>query len=134
VFVLKNYSGSHSVNIGFGEDLTIAANGGRRLSRRDCLRSLKTRRHAAKTGRRFAPASHGWNAKVSLREGLGKAYAAFLTDAVLGGAPQKRLSRHMPRCRRRGALGGVSPPAPETHDSCEPWPNCHSKSWGLMLV
>jgi hypothetical protein len=26
----------------------------------------------------------GWNAKVSLREGLGKAYAAFLTDAVRG--------------------------------------------------
>jgi GDP-L-fucose synthase len=24
----------------------------------------------------------GWNAKISLREGLGKAYAAFLTDAV----------------------------------------------------
>jgi hypothetical protein len=86
VVVLKNYSGSHSVNIGFGEDLTIAANGGggRRLSRQDCLRSLKTRRHAAKTGRRFAPGSHGWNAKVSLREGLGKAYPAFLTDAVRG--------------------------------------------------
>jgi hypothetical protein len=144
---------------------------------------------------------------LPLREGLGKAYAAFLTDAVRGavtgttklrltlrllhippsggcslaqpisfskspglstvgrvpllrrraspaaragiaawsssirrgaklkpGAPQKRLSRHMPRCRRRGALGGVSPAAPETHDSCEPWPNCHGKSWGLMLV
>jgi hypothetical protein len=33
------------------------------------------------TGRRFAAVRHGLE-KVALRAGLGKAYAAFLTDAV----------------------------------------------------
>jgi hypothetical protein len=53
VFVLKNYSSAQFINIGVGEDLTIA----------EFARTVA-------------------EVKVSPREGLAKAYGGFLTDAV----------------------------------------------------
>ena len=87
VFVLKNYSGSEFVNIGFGKDMTIAEfaryrGGGCRLPRQNRLRQLKTRRHSAKIPRRRAAFGHGLEAKVSLKQGLAKAYADFMTHPV----------------------------------------------------
>ena len=55
VFVLKNYSAPEILNIGVGHDLSIAefARTGRqscRVYRRDYVRSVKARRHAAQAG------------------------------------------------------------------------------------
>jgi GDP-L-fucose synthase len=87
VFVLKNYSRPPFINIGVGEDLTIA----------EFARTVaevvgfhgKIVYDSSKpdgTPRKLVDVSRlsgmGWKAKVSLREGLAKAYAAFLTDAV----------------------------------------------------
>ena len=87
VFVLKNYSDSQFINIGFGKDLTIAefaqtvaeVVGFRGKIVFDTSKPDGTPRKFVDVSRLSAM---GWKAKVSLREGLGKAYAAFLTDAV----------------------------------------------------
>lgn len=87
VFVLKNYSGSQFINIGLGKDLTIAefartvaeVVGFRGKIVYDASKPDGTPRKLVDVSRLSAM---GWKAKVSLREGLGKAYAAFLTDAV----------------------------------------------------
>jgi GDP-L-fucose synthase len=87
VFVLKNYSGSQFINIGFGEDLTIAefartvaeVVGFRGKIVFDPSKPDGTPRKLVDVSRLSAM---GWKAKVSLREGLEKAYADFLTHAV----------------------------------------------------
>jgi GDP-L-fucose synthase len=87
VFVLKNYSSSQFINIGFGEDLTIAefartvaeVVGFRGKIIYDTSRPDGMPRKLLDASRLSAM---GWKAKISLREGLEKAYAAFLTDTV----------------------------------------------------
>jgi GDP-L-fucose synthase len=87
VFVLKNYSCPQFINIGLGEDLTIAefartvaeVVGFRGKIVYDTSKPDGTPRKLVDVSRLSAM---GWEPKVSLREGLVKAYAAFLTDAV----------------------------------------------------
>jgi GDP-L-fucose synthase len=87
VFVLKNYSSSEFINIGFGADLTIAefartvadVVGYRGKIVFDTSKPDGTPRKLLDVSRLSA---RGWKAKTSLREGLGKAYADFLTNAV----------------------------------------------------
>jgi GDP-L-fucose synthase len=87
VFVLKNYSGPQFINIGVGEDLSIAefartvaeVVGFRGKIVYDTSKPDGTPRKLVDVSRLSAM---GWKAKVSLREGLAKAYGAFLTDAV----------------------------------------------------
>ena len=87
VFVLKNYSSSEFINIGFGADLTIAE-----FARTvadvvgypgkivfDTSKPDGTPRKLLDVSRLSAL---GWKAKTSLREGLSKAYADFLANAV----------------------------------------------------
>jgi GDP-L-fucose synthase len=87
VFVLKNYSGSQFVNIGYGKDQTIAefartvaeVVGFRGEIVYDTSKPDGMPRKLLDVSRLSAM---GWKAKVSLREGLKKAYAVFLTTDV----------------------------------------------------
>jgi GDP-L-fucose synthase len=87
IFVLKNYSGAQFINIGFGEDLTIAefartvaeVVGYQGKILYDASRPDGPPRKLLDVSRLSAM---GWTAKVSLREGLSKAYADFLTTVV----------------------------------------------------
>jgi GDP-L-fucose synthase len=87
VFVLKNYSGSQFLNIGFGEDLTIAefartvaeVVGFRGEIVYDTAKPDGTPRKLLDVSRLSAL---GWKAKVLLREGLEKAYADFRTNTL----------------------------------------------------
>ena len=84
VFVLKNYSGSQFINIGSGEDITIAEFaqmlakiiGFRGKIVYDTSKPDGTPRKLLDISRLSAM---GWKAKVSLQEGLAKAYTDFLT-------------------------------------------------------
>jgi len=86
VFVLKNYSGSQFINIGFGEEVTIAEFartvaeiiGFQGKIVYDTSRPDGTPRKLLDVSRLSAM---GWKAKVSLQEGLAKTYADFLTHA-----------------------------------------------------
>ena len=87
VFVLKNYSGPEFLNIGVGQDISIAEFA--QIVADIVGYSGKITYDASKpdgTPRKLVDVSRlsalGWKAKVSLREGLGKAYGAFLTEAV----------------------------------------------------
>ena len=87
VFVLKNYSDVQFINIGFGEDITIAE-----LAR--LVAEIVDFRGAIMydpqkpdgTPRKLLDVSRlsamGWKAKVPLREGLARAYADYLADVV----------------------------------------------------
>jgi GDP-L-fucose synthase len=86
VFVLKNYSDSQFINIGFGEDVTIAEFA-RMVAETvgfpgkivyDTSKPDGTPRKLLDISRLSAM---GWKAKVSLQEGLAKAYADFLMHA-----------------------------------------------------
>jgi GDP-L-fucose synthase len=87
IFVLTNYSGAQFINIGFGEDLTIAKFAqtvaeivdyqGTILY--DASRPDGSPRKLLDVSRLSAM---GWTAKTSLREGLRNAYADFLTTVV----------------------------------------------------
>jgi GDP-L-fucose synthase len=87
VFVIKNYSGSQFINIGFGADLTIAefartvagvvGFGGKIVF--DTSKPDGTPRKLLDVSRLSAL---GWKAKVSLRQGLAQAYDDFLTNAT----------------------------------------------------
>lgn len=87
VFVLKNYSGSQFINIGCGKDQTIAefartvaeVVGFRGEIVYDTSKPDGTPRKLLDVSRLSAM---GWKAKVSLQEGLAKAYADFLTSAL----------------------------------------------------
>ena len=87
VFLLKNYSESQFINIGAGEDITIAefaqvvaeVVGFRGKIVYDTSKPDGTPRKLVDVSRLSAM---GWRAKVSLREGLGQAYADFLTHTV----------------------------------------------------
>jgi GDP-L-fucose synthase len=87
VFVLKNYSGPEFVNIGVGQDLSIAefaatvadVVGYQGEITYDTSKPDGTPRKLVDTSRLTAL---GWNARVSLKEGLGKAYASFLINPV----------------------------------------------------
>lgn len=87
VFVLKNYSGSQFINIGCGKDQTIAefartvaeVVGFRGEIVYDTSKPDGTPRKLLDVSRLSAI---GWKAKVSLQEGLAKAYADFLTSAL----------------------------------------------------
>ncbi len=87
IFVLKNYSGSQFINIGFGADLTIAEFAqtlaevvgfpGKIVY--DTAKPDGAPRKLVDVSRL---AAMGWKAKVPLREGLGKAYEDFLATSV----------------------------------------------------
>jgi GDP-L-fucose synthase len=87
VFILKNYSDSQFINIGFGEDITIAdfaqaaaeVVGYRGKIVFDRSKPDGTPRKLVDTSRLTAM---GWRASVSLREGLGRAYADFLSNVA----------------------------------------------------
>jgi GDP-L-fucose synthase len=87
-FVLKNYSGSQFVNIGFGEDISIAefartvakVVGFRGQIIYDTTKPDGAPRKLVDVSRLSAM---GWEAKVSLREGLEKTYADFLTNGLV---------------------------------------------------
>lgn len=87
VFILKNYSDFQFVNIGFGEDIAIAdfaqavaaVIGYRGKIVFDTSRPDGMPRKLVDTSRLTAM---GWRPSVPLREGLGKAYAAFLSNAA----------------------------------------------------
>jgi GDP-L-fucose synthase len=87
VFVLKNYSDAQFINIGFGEDISIAdlarlvaeVIGFRGELVYDTSKPDGTPRKLLDVSRL---SSMGWKAKVPLREGLAKAYHDFLTHAV----------------------------------------------------
>jgi GDP-L-fucose synthase len=84
VFVLKNYSDWQFVNIGTGRDIAIAefaklvaeVTGFQGKIVYDTSKPDGTQRKLVDVSRLSAL---GWTAKVSLREGLGKAYADFLS-------------------------------------------------------
>jgi GDP-L-fucose synthase len=86
VFVLKNYSGSQFINIGFGQEVTIAEFartvaeiiGFKGKIVHDTSKPDGTPRKLLDGSRLSAM---GWKAKVSLQEGLAKTYADFLTHA-----------------------------------------------------
>jgi GDP-L-fucose synthase len=87
IFVLKNYSGSQFINIGFGHDLTIAEFA--RTAAEMIGFAGKIVYDASKpdgTPQKLLDVSRlsalGWKAKVSLRDGIEKAYAHFLTNEV----------------------------------------------------
>ncbi len=83
---MKTYSGDELVNIGTGEDITIAefarvvaATVG--YTRRDQLRHLAPGRHPAKTARRQpAGRSSAGAPRTSLEEGIRLAYQAYLDE------------------------------------------------------
>jgi len=87
VFLLKHYSGAQFINIGVGEDITIAdfatlvadVIGFKGEITFDPSKPDGTPRKLVDISRLKAL---GWSAKTPLREGLTKAYAHFLTDAV----------------------------------------------------
>ena len=87
VFVLKNYSDAQFVNIGFGEDITVAELarlvaeivGFRGEIVYDTSKPDGTPQKLLDVSRL---STIGWKAKVPLREGLAKAYDDFLTRAV----------------------------------------------------
>ena len=87
VFVLKNYSNSQFVNVGFGEDITITELA-RSVAEIVGFRGEIVYDTSKPDGmpRKLLDVSRlsalGWKAKVSLRAGLAKAYADFLTHAV----------------------------------------------------
>ncbi len=87
VFLLKHYSGSQFINIGVGEDITIADFA--RLVADVVGFTGKIAFDPSKpdgTPRKLVDISRlkalGWSAKTSLRDGLAKAYAHFLSDTV----------------------------------------------------
>lgn len=85
VFILKNYSGEEFLNIGVGQDMTIAefaqtvaeVVGYRGTISYDASKPDGTPRKLVDISRLSAL---GWRAKTRLREGLGKAYADFLAN------------------------------------------------------
>jgi GDP-L-fucose synthase len=83
VFVLKNYSGAEIVNIGYGEDVSIAhfAKLIAEVVGHDC-EIVFDRSKPDGTPRKLVDTSKlsalGWKAKVALRQGLEAAYADFL--------------------------------------------------------
>jgi GDP-L-fucose synthase len=87
IFVLKNYSRSQFVNIGIGEDVTIAefaravaeVVGFRGTIVYDTSKPDGTPRKLVDVSRL---STMGWKANVSLQEGLSKAYSDFLTNTV----------------------------------------------------
>ena len=87
IFVLKTYSGVEFINIGFGEDVTIAefarsvaeVVGFRGKIVFDSSKPDGTPRKLLDVERLSAM---GWKAKVSLRDGLTRAYADFLTCPI----------------------------------------------------
>ena len=87
VFLLKTYSGSQFINVGLGEDISIAdfaktvadVVGFKGAIVFDPSKPDGTPRKLVDTSRLKAL---GWSAKVSLREGLAKAYADFLKNPV----------------------------------------------------
>lgn len=90
VFLLKNYSGSQFINIGVGEDQTIAEFAETVAEIVGFVGEIKY--DASKpdgTPRKLVDVSRlnalGWKAKTSLRDGLGRAYADFISNATRGG-------------------------------------------------
>ena len=87
VFILKNYSASQIINIGCGQDIPIAEFA-ETVAQIVGFRGKIVYDHSKPDGtpRKLVDVSRlsalGWKAKISLREGLGKAYADFLTNAV----------------------------------------------------
>jgi GDP-L-fucose synthase len=87
VFVLKNYSGLQFINIGLGEDITIAEFA-RTVAEVVGFRGNITYDASKPDGmpRKLLDVSRlsglGWKAKTPLPEGLRRAYSDFLTNAV----------------------------------------------------
>ncbi len=87
VFVLKNYSALQFINIGVGQDITIAEFA-RTVAEVVGFRGNITYDVTKPDGMRLKLldvsrlSAMGWKAKTSLRDGLRKAYSDFLTNAV----------------------------------------------------
>jgi GDP-L-fucose synthase len=87
VFVLKHYSGLQFINIGVGEDITVA-DLARTVAEVVGFRGNITYDASKPDGmpRKLLDVSRlsglGWRAKTSLPEGLRRAYSEFLTNAV----------------------------------------------------
>jgi GDP-L-fucose synthase len=87
VYLLKNYSGAQFINVGAGKDVSIAEFAGIVA---DVVgyrgKIIFDRSKPDGTPRKLLDISRlsslGWTAKVPLREGLKKAYADFLNNAV----------------------------------------------------
>jgi GDP-L-fucose synthase len=87
VFILKNYSGLEFLNVGVGQDIGIAefaqtvadVVGYRGKITYDPSKPDGTPRKLVDVSRLSAL---GWKAKVSLRDGLGKAYSDFLMNPI----------------------------------------------------
>jgi GDP-L-fucose synthase len=87
VFILRNYSGPEFLNIGVGQDISIAefaqtmadVVGYRGVITYDTSKPDGTPRKLVDVSRLSAL---GWKAKVSLRDGLGKAYSDFLMNPI----------------------------------------------------
>jgi GDP-L-fucose synthase len=87
VFILRNYSGPEFLNIGVGQDMSIAefaqtvadVVGYRGKITYDASKPDGTPRKLVDVSRLSAL---GWKAKVPLREGLAKAYDSFLTNPM----------------------------------------------------
>jgi GDP-L-fucose synthase len=87
MFVLRNYSGSEFLNIGVGQDISIAEFA--RMVADEVGYQGEITYDPSKpdgTPRKLVDISRlsalGWKATVSLREGIGKAYADFLTKRM----------------------------------------------------
>src|SRR5215472_14911893 len=97
VFVLKNYSGSQFINIGTGEDISIAefartvaaVVGFRGKIAYDTSKPDGTPRKLVDVSRLSAM---GWKAEVPLLEGLAKAYADFLINRFRERSPLRTCS------------------------------------------
>src|SRR5262245_30115630 len=96
VFALKNYSGSQFINIGFGEEVTVAGFaltvaeiiGFKGKIVYDTSKPDGAPRKLLDVSRLYAM---GWEAKVSLQEGLAKTYADFLTHRHESGDGKRRI-------------------------------------------
>ena len=85
VHLMKTYSSDELVNIGTGEDITIAefarvVAADRRLHRRDQLRSSRPDGTPRKLLDVSRLAKLGWRATTSLEEGIKLAYQAYLSE------------------------------------------------------
>ena len=100
VHLMKTYSSDELVNIGTGEDITIAefarvVASDRRIYRRDQLRSLAAGRHAAQIARR-QPARQTGLARAHLARGWHQARLSGVSERVEMIAPVRRVD---PACK-----------------------------------
>ena len=104
VHLMKTYSGDELVNIGTGEDITIAefarvVAASRRLHRRDQFRPLAARRHAAQIARR-QPACQTRLARAHLARGWNSAGLSGVSERIQAGGRVRFIRSSRGRARR----------------------------------